>query len=741
MLHQLYKRHLIRTGLSLLILLVFLLHVGGHYRIDALDQLELFTYDQRVKLTTLGGVDSRIVIVDIDEKSLAAEGRWPWSRNKLAMLLEHLFEKYGVAVVGFDVVFAEPDETSGFKVLKGLAEYEFKDMPSFGAAVDGLEHELNYDQIFADAIARYPVILGFTFTNSTTTGVLPKPVFFQNEFKGRGISFFGLDGFTANMAKFQNVALGAGHFTHSIDGDGVVRKIPMLHAYGEELHESLSLAIARAVLNVENILPGYAEVGGVGGKEYSGVEWLGLGARRIPVDEHARTFVPYRGRQGSFPYVSATDVLNGKVLQADLTGRIILVGTSAPGLLDLRATPVQSVYPGVEIHANMIAGIIDGNIKPNPSYALGAEFFMVVASGLLLVFLLPLLSPFWGTIATMFLLSLVIIVNLIIWQNGNLVLPLASVLALIFVMYLFSTTYALFVETRVKRQLAGLFGQYVPPELVDEMSGDPESFSLEGESRALTVLFSDVRDFTTISEGLDPQELSQLMNEYLTPMTRIIHEHRGTIDKYMGDAIMAFWGAPVGDSNHAHNAVEASIAMLSQLKKLQIDFKERGWPPIRIGIGLNTGDMNVGNMGSEFRMAYTVLGDAVNLGARLEGLTKGYGVDLIVSESTARAVPDLLYRELDRVRVKGKDKPVTIYEPIGRHKNINNAVREEIRIYQQALYHYRQQNWSRAKQEFAALQQLNPQKVLYKIYSERVDVYRDDPPPMPWDGVFTFDTK
>ena len=255
------------------------------------------------------------------------------------------------------------------------------------------------------------------------------------------------------------------------------------------------------------------------------------------------------------------------------------------------------------------------------------------------------------------------------------------------------------------------------------------------------MLFSDVRSFTTISEGLDPKELSQLMNEYLTPMTRIIHEHRGTIDKYMGDAIMAFWGAPINDVDHARHALDSAVAMLTELREIQEDFKKRGWPPIKIGVGLNTGPMNVGNMGSEFRMAYTVLGDSVNLGSRLEGLTKGYGVDLIVNESTAAAVPDYIYRELDRVRVKGKDKPVTIFEPIGLRKDVEKPQRDEIKLYDQALKHYRSKDWDMAELSFLNLQKGAPDKALYKLYGERIVVYRKEPPPDPWDGVWTHETK
>ena len=743
---ELYERHLIRIVLSLLILGAFLLHVGKWVRVDALDALEQFAYDQRLRLTISDTVDDRIVIVDIDERSLAAEGRWPWARDKLALLMDQLFDNYGVAMVGFDVVFPERDESSGLKILEELAQGDFSADPAFRSKVAELEPALNYDAIFARSLEDRSIVLGYFFNRGveedthSRAGVLPEPLFRPGSFKGRNVRFEMANGFGANLPELQAAATGAGHFNPAVDSDGKVRSVPMLFEFDGAYYESLSLAMARRFMKVDRVEPGYVE-GTRAGSSYSGLEWLQVGPRHIPVDASVRSLVPFRGRKGSFPYLSATDVLHGEADAADLRNRIVLIGTSAPGLLDLRATPIQEVYPGVEVHANMIAGILDGNIKKNPAYTLGAEFVLVAASGLFMALLLPLLSPLWGTVATVVLLFGVVTTNVFIWHNQNLVLPLATGVVLLFVMYLFSVTYALFVETRGKRQLAGLFGQYVPPELVDEMSENPQAFSFEGESRELTVLFSDVRNFTNISEGLEPQELSQLMNEYLTPMTRIIHEHRGTIDKYMGDAIMAFWGAPLHDGDHAQHAMEASMEMLKQLNVLQEEFQAKGWPPIRIGIGLNTGPMNVGNMGSEFRAAYTVLGDAVNLGARLEGLTKGYGVELIVNESTMKAVPEYVYRELDRVRVKGKDKPVTIYEPVGLRKQVDKSVRDEIKLYDQALKLYRAKNWDMAELQFLNLQKSSPERALYQLYSERIVHYRQDPPPDPWDGVFTYLTK
>lgn len=302
-------------------------------------------------------------------------------------------------------------------------------------------------------------------------------------------------------------------------------------------------------------------------------------------------------------------------------------------------------------------------------------------------------------------------------------------------------SYGFFIESRGKRQLAHLFGHYIPPELVDEMSESPEQYSLEGENREMTVLFSDVRGFTSISEGMDPKQLTQLMNALLTPMTRVIHKNRGTIDKYMGDAIMSFWGAPLADSEHARHALYAAMEMMDELKIMQEDFKQRGWPAVNIGIGLNTGDMNVGNMGSEFRMAYTVLGGAVNLGSRLEGLTKEYGVNIIVSESTKNAIPEFVFRELDLVRVKGKTEPVAIFEPIGHKNDLEKSVTSELTAYKKALMNFRAQSWDKAELDFFNLNRASPERSLYQVYLDRVAIYRNEPPGVNWDGVFTHTTK
>jgi len=386
--------------------------------------------------------------------------------------------------------------------------------------------------------------------------------------------------------------------------------------------------------------------------------------------------------------------------------------------------------------------MLDQNIKQKPPYVIGAEFILLLIAGLGIAVLLPRLNPLKSLLATLTVISLLLASNLAIFHVGNLVLPLASGLALVTLLFALNMSYGYFVEARGKRQITGLFGQYIPPELVDEMAKNPDGFSMEGESREMTVLFTDVRGFTTISEGLDPKQLSQLMNEFLTPLTEVIYKHRGTVDKFMGDCIMAFWGAPLGDPNHARNAIMAGLEMHDALVKLKTEFDARGWPEIRIGVGLNTGRMSVGNMGSKLRTAYTVMGDAVNLASRLEGITKEYGADMIVGEATRAAVPDVIFRELDRVRVKGKDEAVAIYEPIGLQGMVAKPRLEEIRLYAQFLRLYRGQDWDQAELQLLNLQKMLPNNKLYnETFVGRVAFLRLNPPGNEWDGAFTFTTK
>lgn len=737
------KRHGMRVTLSLLTLVFFLMHSLSLVHLDAIDRLENFAYDVRLNLTMPRGVDPRIVIVDIDERSLYEQGRWPWSRNKLANMMDSLFDHYKISVLGFDVVFAEKDESSGVKTLEKIGKENFSYDPNFNTTLERIKPTLDYDQLFANSIKGRKVVLGYYFNlgegEKGGVGQLPKPVFPKNSFDPT-LTFVRGHAYGANLPVLQEAAFSGGHFNPSVDPDGISRSIAMVEEFDGQLYESLSLGVARAYLGEDKVQAGFATADA--GSGYTSMEYLTVGKKRIPVDEYVRALIPFRGPQGSFRYVSATDVLNHKVDPKILNGAIILVGTTAPGLLDLRASPVGNVYAGVEMHANMVAGILDQNIKQAPEYTLAAEFLMMLVLGLILSFALATMSPLWATVMAIAVLAGVGGFNLWLWSDVGMVLPVAALWLMITVLYLLNMSYGFFVESRGKRQLTGLFGQYVPPELVDEMAKDPTHISMDSDSREMTVLFSDVRGFTTISEGLDPKELTQLMNEYLSPMTFVIQKHRGTIDKYMGDAIMAFWGAPLPDQDHARHALLAAMGMIDELKVIQKAFEAKGWPAIKIGVGLNTGTMTVGNMGSSFRMAYTAMGDAVNLGSRLESITKQYGVYIIVSEFTKAKVPDFVYRELDRIRVKGKDEPVAIFEPVGPEGSVDAATLEELERYRHAVELYKAQKWDEAEAAFTALHNADPSRYLYDhVYLERIAHFRIESPGEGWDGVFTFQTK
>lgn len=740
------KKNAILIGLGLLVVLVFVGHAARFYRLDFVDQLSFILHDYRLRLTMPRTVDDRIVILDIDEKSLKEEGRWPWGRDRLALLMDKLFDKYGVAVAGFDVVFAEKDESSGLKVLQRLGQNQLKGDASFQAVLARIRPQLEYDNLFADKIRNRNVVLGYYLTDQkdkNVSGMLPEPTFTAGSFKGRPIAFTRWNGYGANLPELQQAAANAGHFNPLVDVDGRVRRVPMLAEYDGAYYESLSLAMVRTLLGHPEVIPGFAENKASG---YAGLEWLELstagGRLKIPVDSDVAAYVPYRGGQGSFRYISVTDVLHERVDPAQLRDKIVVLGTTAPGLMDMRSTPVAEVYPGVEVHANMISGILDQNLKEKPAYMLGAEVVWLLLIGITLSLLLPVFSPAKAILASGFVLSSTIGLSLVAWHYGNLLMPLANSLVMIALLFALNMSYGYFVESRTKRQITSLFGKYVPTELVDEMSKNPEQVvSMEGESREMTILFSDVRGFTSISERLDPKELSLLMNEFLTPLSRVISRHNGKVDKYMGDCIMAFWGAPKPLPDHARSAILAGIEMQATLRALQPHFKERGWPEIHVGVGINSGRVSVGNMGSEVRVAYTVMGDEVNLASRLEGITKKYGVGIVVGENTRNAAPDFVYRELDHVQVVGKDKPVAIYEPIGPASEVSRELQDEVRLFHEMRRYYRKQDWDQAELQLMNLQRMSPDTALYGIYAERVNHFRKNPPPADWDGVFVFETK
>jgi adenylate cyclase len=739
-------KRLIRIVLCLLIVAVLTvdnLNWFSWLNLPFVTKLEYNAYDLRLNSTLPGGIDERIVILDLDEKSLSEIGHWPWSRSVLAKMIDNLFDHYHIQQVGFDVVFAEKDNSSGLYILENLASGLLQNTPGYHSALNNLRPSLEYDRLFAESFVGRTVVLGMVFDlTEKTIGVLPEPLTSVESKWADKLPLVKANGFTGNLPILQEKATTAGFFDNPrVDDDGIFRRVPLIQSHKGNLYESLSLAMARHALGspapkIDIVVERY-------GEEAKAIEYLLVGDRIVRVDESVMALVPYRGKQGSFRYIAAADVVYKRVPLEALKDKIVLLGTTAPGLLDMRATPVQNIYAGVEIHASMIAGILDQTIKHIPAYTRGYEPIVLIIIGLLMTFLIPLLSPLWTAIASIGIALFLCLINWLAWRYLNIVLPIASHLLLIGLLFVLQMSYGFFIETRSKRALSKVFGQYIPPELVDELDANPEGINLQGESRSMTVLFTDVRNFTTISETLEPQELTQLMNQFLTPMTAVIHKHRGTIDKYMGDAIMAFWGAPLDDPYHSKNALLAAMEMIKVLEEQQPQFQARNWPPIRIGVGLNSGVMNVGNMGSEFRMAYTVLGDAVNLGSRLEGLTKEYGVDIIVSESVKQAVPEFEYLELDLVRVKGKDKPVAIYQPLGFSVELDKNVRSEAKRFSAALKLYRDRQWDSAEREIFSIAQSSgsTKRPIYQKYLDRIMYFRNNPPNDNWDGVFVHTTK
>jgi len=737
-----FRKQLVVIIFSLLVTSVFLGHSRGTVQWTFLKQMENILYDLRVVLTASHEPDDRIVIIDIDEKSLGEVGRWPWGRDKLADMVIQLFDYYHVALIGFDIYFREADESSGIRILEQLGRVEFADIPEYQERLEELSDRLDFDRLFVDSLQYGPVVLGYTFftedeaSSDIRGGELPLPALKGEAFLGRNVHAPRASGYGVNLARIQESAVAAGHTSRGLDEDGIVRRVPLLMEFEGNYYESLALAIARYMLVVDEIEPVFTDSAGTG--EIAGLK---LGQHFVPVDINLQALVPYRGSRFSYEYVSAVDVMQGRLPRQALQNRIVLVGTSAKGLSDLRQTPIDPEFPGVEIHANLISGIFDQTIKHRPVELWWIEYVQLLLLGLILAFVLPNLGPLGSVMLTAGALVLASLSNFYFWQYASMVTPLASSLSLIISLFILNMVYGFFAEWRGKQQLSSLFGQYIPPELVDEMSEDPTSYIHGADTREMSVLFTDIRGFTTISEGLDAEELSELMNLYLTPMTKIIHENRGTIDKYMGDAIMAFWGAPLKDPDHARHAIQSGLAMLERLKGIQDIFQEKGWPEIRIGVGINTGMMSVGDMGSEFRMAYTVLGDAVNLGSRLEGLTKTYGVEIIVGEGTRDAVDDYVYRELDLVKVKGKDQPVAIFEPVAMMEEMAEAELEELDRFHECLRQYRQQHWEIAETGLNELRNSYPDRLLYTIYLERITLYKQEPPGQDWDGVYIHKTK
>ncbi len=733
------RRFIGQFTLSASLIILLTLHLTGLVPLPFVDWLDNAMYDLKVSATMAQGGDDQVVIVDIDDKSLQAEGRWPWPREKLARMQNNLFEQYGVAAVGYDIAFPEPDASSGLPVLERLAAEELKDQPLFGGLLEQLRPSLDYDQQFAESLAKGSSVLGYYFNfnqGAERIATLPKPLFNQDQLGALAKGFMQAEGYGGNLPMLLEKAAGAGFYNSLPDNDGVIRRMPVMIGYQNNYFAALPIRLTQAALGVNDIR--LVNPGGDGFNRFQ-PHALDIDGLKIPFDSEGGVLVPYRAL-GAYRYVSATDVISGQEPASNLEGRIVLIGTTAPGLADIRVTPVSEVFPGVEIHASLMSGILGQNLKWEPRELTTMSVISVVILGLVIGTLLPMTTPLIAALSTLGFLILVITLDVWAWNALNMEFPLGAPIISVLGMFVVNMSYGFFIESRAKGQITKLFGQYVPKELVEEMSRDPDRYNLKGESREMSVLFSDIRDFTSISEGLTASALAEMLNFYLSSMTRIVQQRRGTIDKYIGDAIMAFWGAPMADPNHAQDAVMAALQMQRDLDELNPQIKLKGWPEIKIGIGVNSGKMNVGNMGSEFRMAYTVMADAVNLASRLEGLTKQYGLGILVGEDTVAFCPDIEFMRVDVVRVKGKANPVTIYEPLSPKDQVDIAALKRKQDFEQACAAFHLRDFDLAEDILRKAQKRFPSK-LYLVYLERIAHFRENPPPTDWDGVFTYTTK
>ena len=730
-----------RLLLCLILVVLMGLHTLGQLHLSLISRVEHIFYDLRLIATMPNTIDERIIIIDIDDKSLLQEGRWPWSRDKISYLVDLLFDYYDVSLLAFDIVFSEKDKSSGLRLLESLGKNSLLNDPSFQAVLTEMRPQLSYDTLLTQSFKNRNIVLGY-FASHLNDPInpytkLPPAITMSNDPFTHWL--FQARSYGANLAQLQDAVKLGGFFNNQgTDSDGISRKLPLLFHYQGGVYEALSLAIFR---QYQGMPPIDFITNHYGNKTDQRLERLDMQSFSIPVDQEAAVLIPYRGKKGQFHYISATDILNGIVDIKELKDKIVIMGATAAGLYDLRSTPMQSSYPGVEIHANIVSGILDQNIKSRPNYIFIYELFLLILISGIIIIVIPKLPVIKATLIFVLLTGFIFGINLSLWYYANIDSNLATPLLLLYTLFSIQLFFGYFIESRRKKRLTHQFGQYIPPELVEQMNQSDEVFSLEGESKEMTVLFSDIRGFSTISEKLAPKKLCELINRILTPTTEIIHQNKGTIDKYIGDAVMAFWNAPIADKNHAANAIQAGLDILVNLKILQAEFEQVSLPKIEVGIGINTGVMNVGNMGSQFRTAYTVMGDAVNLGSRLEGLTKYYEVKLIVSESTKIAAPLYIYRELDRVQVQGKKEPVAIYEVVDSKNNISTDYLLYLDLLEAAFNDYYQQNWDEAEQKFMFLKQEKPADKLHQLYIERIKDFKVHPPVKNWNGIFIHTSK
>jgi len=726
------------VGLAITFFHLYWMNTSNPILIEIRQRLDWIIYDMRLfyNLEDNPEPSQDIVLIDMDERSLSEQGRWPWSRLVMADLINKLGDA-GVVVTAIDVSFPEPENNPATQVIRYVQEQEL-DSEEVVSALERAEIELDADGALAGAVAGYDVIPGYLFINDgESKGAIPHPVVTSTDVPARAWGIRSASGYIANIPEVTEAAVGSGFYSVLEDDDGTLRRYNMLFEHNGDIYSSLALETIRLYMFADEI-----EIIGTQTGDTMALEGVRVADLEIPLDQYGQMLIPFRGRSGQFPTVSATDVIEGRVDPAELEGRIAFIGSTAMALFDFRSTPVQSQFPGLEVHPTIAQGILDQNIPHQPWWGYGITVILVLGTGVLFSFILPFLSaPFILGISLVYLAGYAFLNNWA-WSSLGWAMDATIIISLVVMQSVGVFVYGFVSERFARLQVTDMFGQYVPPELVEQMSKSPDNaLSFDGDRREMTVLFADIRNFTSISEGMEPAQLKDMLNRYFTPMTKIIFDNRGTIDKYIGDLVMAFWGAPLDDPDHAKNALMGAMEMLEETQNLKAKFTAMGYPDIEIGIGLNSGEMNVGNMGSEYRRSYTVLGDNVNLGSRIEGLTKFYGAKLLVGENTYYLCQDEFeFCPVDKVLVKGKEEPVTLYEPLGKKDDIDPETLFEMESYQEALEAYYQGYWEDAHRQFFILSKLNPDRGLYKVYAERTSG-EHEPPAEGWDGVFRHTSK
>ncbi|MDD3849732.1 MAG: adenylate/guanylate cyclase domain-containing protein [Smithellaceae bacterium] len=717
--------------------------------------VELKTLDLRIASRGDLKPGGETVIAVIDEKSLSELGRWPWPRTTIAQLVRKL-KSEGAKAVGFDIVFSEPDINSNLKTIDALSAEMKKRGVSQSGVTDLLRRKraaADTDAILASAMRETGnVTLGYFFhfarkgSDKELAHVTAQRIAqnarriensrypMVNSTSGKPSDVFLPHAFApeANIPALSVAGRNSGYFNALPDSDGSNRWSPLVIAFQNNYYSSLAVSLVQSYLDFPNLSLNL---------EPFGAKSVVIDDIVVPTDESGQLLINYMGPPQTFPHYSISDILAGRLPKDTFRGKIVLVGATAVGIYDLRVTPFSATFPGVEIHANVIDNILHRNFLIHSSVTRFIDVCSIVLFGLILGLLIPRLRPITGMIAAFLMIAAFALINFFIFFSFNTWLNLVYPLITMATIYLGITIYHYFKEEREKKKIRGAFQYYLTSSVINEMLKDPDKLKLGGDKKDLTVLFSDIRGFTTISEKMTPEELVALLNEYLTTMTNQVFHYDGLLDKYMGDAIMAVFGAPLDQPDHALRACRTSLAMMKELHKLQEKWKAEGRPAFDIGVGLNSGDMVVGNMGSEMRFDYTVMGDMVNLGSRLEGINKEYGTNIIISEFTYDKVKDAMCcRELDGVRVKGKLKPVNIYELLGEKKD-EAAFKDLLEGFARGLALYREAKWDEAIAAFEGVLASRPSDYPSKMYIERCKNLKENPPAEPWDGVFVMTKK